>query len=162
VFSALKRSLSYDVWIRRGLGVAVILGVVAIALGWDTNLLTKFFVREYREAETHLIEALRQILLRFFRAGSGPQPKLADEGPMPELNGAISWVNSSALSTKSLRGKVVLIDFWTYSCINCLRALPYVEGWAAKYRMPGWSSSGAYSRICVEKNAATWRKLSAI
>src|SRR5271169_6808590 len=59
VFSALKRSLSFEVWIRRGLGVAVIMGVVAIALGWDTNLLTKFSFVNTAKAEEHLIDRLR-------------------------------------------------------------------------------------------------------
>src|ERR1700678_2942674 len=58
VFSAMKRSLSFEVWIRRTLGVAVILGVVAIALGWDTNLLTKFSFINTSRAEAHLIAAL--------------------------------------------------------------------------------------------------------
>src|ERR1700685_3068076 len=58
-FSAMKRSLSFEVWIRRALGVAVILGVVAIALGWDTNLLTKFSFVNTARAEEHLIDELR-------------------------------------------------------------------------------------------------------
>jgi cytochrome c biogenesis protein CcdA len=57
IFSAMKRTLAFEVWIRRGLGVAVILGVVAIALGWDTNLLTKFSFVNTAQAETHLIIA---------------------------------------------------------------------------------------------------------
>ena len=135
VFSALKRSLSYEVWIRRGLGVAVILGVVAIALGWDTNLLTRFSFVNTSKAEAHLIDALHAEKPKVLPvSAAGAQPTLADEGPMPELSGATGWLNSAPLSRKSLRGKVVLIDFWTYSCINCLRALPYVEGWAAKYK----------------------------
>jgi len=135
VFSALKRSLSFEIWIRRGLGVAVILGVAAIALGWDTNLLTKFSFVNTSKAEAHLINTLgstKPAVLAVSAAEAGPA--LADEGPMPEMNGAVAWLNSAALSRDSLRGKVVLIDFWTYSCINCLRALPYVEGWAAKYK----------------------------
>ena len=57
-FSAMKRSLSFEVWIRRALGVAVIMGVAAIALGWDTNLLTKFSFVNTSKAEAHLIDAL--------------------------------------------------------------------------------------------------------
>ena len=135
VFSAMKRSLSFDVWIRRALGIAVIVGVVAIALGWDTGLLTKFSFVNTAKAEEHLIDSLAPrkpglISIRFL----APPQALPDEGPMPELSGAVGWLNSPPLTTKSLRGKVVVIDFWTYSCINCLRALPYVEGWSAKYK----------------------------
>jgi thiol-disulfide isomerase/thioredoxin len=55
----------------------------------------------------------------------------------PEFSGIEQWLNSKPLSMQSLKGKVVLIDFWTYSCINCLRTLPYVTGWDKKYREAG-------------------------
>src|SRR5580704_1962827 len=57
-----------------------------------------------------------------------------DEGRMPDLNGAVAWLNSPPLSNEALRGKVVLVNFWTYSCINSLRELPYMKAWAAKYK----------------------------
>jgi thiol-disulfide isomerase/thioredoxin len=60
-------------------------------------------------------------------------PVLPDEGPMPELDGATGWLNSGVLTRDSLRGKVVLVDIWTYSCINSLRQLPYLKSWAMKY-----------------------------
>ena len=50
-----------------------------------------------------------------------------DDGRMPDFDGATGWLNSASLSTKSLRGKVVLVNFWTYSCINSLRELPYIK-----------------------------------
>ncbi len=59
------------------------------------------------------------------------------EGEIPSLAGAVQWLNSPPLSAQGLRGKVVLLDIWTYSCINCLRTLPYVEAWAAKYKSDG-------------------------
>jgi cytochrome c biogenesis protein CcdA/thiol-disulfide isomerase/thioredoxin len=160
VFSLLKRSLSFEVWIRRGLGVAVILGVVTIALGWDTALLTKFSFVNTARAETHLVEALRPAqpgLVPASSAASGPA--LADAGPMPQLDGAVAWLNSRPLSSKSLRGKVVLIDFWTYSCINCLRALPYVEGWAEKYKDAGLVVIGVHTpEFAFEKERANVEK----
>ena len=61
----------------------------------------------------------------------------AQERSAPELEGAIGWLNSNPLSQKSLRGKVVLVDFWTYTCINSLRPLPYVKSWADKYKDAG-------------------------
>jgi len=73
-----------------------------------------------------------------------PMPKLTFEGLMPELKGG-EWVNSAPLSTKSLRGKVVLINFWTYTCINSLRALPYVKEWSAKYRDSGLVVIGVHT-----------------
>jgi len=56
---------------------------------------------------------------------------------LPSLGGATAWLNSPPLSTADLRGKVILIDFWTYTCINWLRTLPYVRAWAEKYQEHG-------------------------
>src|SRR6266566_4373158 len=63
--------------------------------------------------------------------------QLPIEGEMPSLGGATAWLNSPPLSAAGLRGNVVLIDFWTYTCINWLRTLPYVRAWAEKYRDHG-------------------------
>jgi cytochrome c biogenesis protein CcdA/thiol-disulfide isomerase/thioredoxin len=163
-FSALKRSLSFEIWIRRALGVAVIIGVAAIALGWDTNLLTKFSFVNTAKAEAHLIDALgpgKPAVLSASAAASQPvlAPTLADEGSMPDLSGAVAWLNSPPLTRNSLRGKVVLIDFWTYSCINCLRTLPYVEGWAAKYKDAGLVVIGVHTpEFAFEKERANVEK----
>src|SRR3984957_16064421 len=161
-FSALKRSLSFEVWIRRALGVVVIMGVAAIGLGGDTNLLTKFSFVNTSKAEAHLIHVLDpQKLAVLPVGGSAPPvvPTLGDEGPMPELSGAVAWLNSPPLNRSALRGKVVLIDFWTYSCINCLRALPYVEGWAAKYKDAGLVVIGVHTpEFAFEKERANVEK----
>jgi cytochrome c biogenesis protein CcdA/thiol-disulfide isomerase/thioredoxin len=160
VFSTMKRSLSFEVWIRRGLGVAVILGVVAIALGWDTNLLTRFSFVNTAKAEEHLIDKFHAGRPAILAASTTEaQPALDDEGPFPDLSGAVSWLNSPPLTAKSLRGKVVLIDFWTYSCINCLRALPYVEGWAEKYKNAGLVVIGVHTpEFAFEKERSNVEK----
>jgi cytochrome c biogenesis protein CcdA/thiol-disulfide isomerase/thioredoxin len=161
VFSALKRSLSFEVWIRRGLGVAVIMGVVAIALGWDTNLLTRFSFVNTAKAEEDLIHKLHpgKPVATLAANSADTQPALDDEGPMPDLSGAVAWLNSPPLSSNSLRGKVVLIDFWTYSCINCLRALPYVETWAAKYKDAGLVVIGVHTpEFAFEKERSNVEK----
>ncbi len=163
-FSAMKRSLSFEVWIRRALGVAVIMGVAAIALGWDTNLLTKFSFVNTSKAEAHLIDALGSekptvLPVSAAAAPAGPAVVLGDDGPMPDLSGAVGWINSPPLTSNSLRGKVVLIDFWTYSCINCLRTLPYVEGWAAKYKDAGLVVIGVHTpEFAFEKDRANIEK----
>lgn len=149
VFSAMKRSLSFEVWIRRALGLGVIVGVVAIALGWDTNLLTKFSFVNTAKAEEYLIGAFHR----------DRPAALADEGPLPDLGGAVAWLNSAPLSSESLRGKVVLVDFWTYSCINCLRALPHVKSWAAKYKDAGLVVIGVHTpEFAFEKERANVEK----
>ena len=63
--------------------------------------------------------------------------QLPIEGELPSLDGATTWLNSQPLTATGLRGKVVLIDFWTYTCINWLRTLPYLRAWAEKYRDHG-------------------------
>jgi thiol-disulfide isomerase/thioredoxin len=68
-----------------------------------------------------------------------------DDGRMPDFDGATGWLNSASLSTKSLRGKVVLVNFWTYSCINSLRELPYIKAWAAKYKDAGLVVIGVHT-----------------
>jgi thiol-disulfide isomerase/thioredoxin len=70
-------------------------------------------------------------------------PVLADA--MPQFTGITSWLNSDALTPESLKGKVVLIDFWTYSCINCIRTLPYVTSWYEKYKDKGFVVVGVHT-----------------
>jgi thiol-disulfide isomerase/thioredoxin len=83
------------------------------------------------------------------------QPALGDEGSLPDLGGAIGWLNSAPLDRKSLRGKVVLVDFWTYTCINSLRPLPYVKSWAAKYKDAGLVVIGVHTpEFSFEKERA--------
>lgn len=67
------------------------------------------------------------------------------EGNLPPLDGAVQWLNSPPLTAQALKGKVVLVDFWTYSCINCLRTLPYVKAWAEKYRDQGLVVIGVHA-----------------
>jgi len=67
------------------------------------------------------------------------------EGELPSLGGASGWLNSQPLTKDGLRGKVVLVDFWTYTCINWLRSLPYVRGWAGKYKEQGLVVIGVHT-----------------
>jgi len=71
--------------------------------------------------------------------------KPPEEGHMPPLDGAVTWLNSAPLGNKSLRGKVVLVNFWTYSCINSLRELPYLKAWAARYKDDGLVVIGVHT-----------------
>lgn len=72
-------------------------------------------------------------------------PALVDEGPMPELPSGREWINSVPLTKESLRGKVVLVDFWTFQCINCLNALPHVKALYAKYKDQGLVVIGVHT-----------------
>jgi cytochrome c biogenesis protein CcdA/thiol-disulfide isomerase/thioredoxin len=70
---------------------------------------------------------------------------LRDYGAAPDVHDISAWINSRPLSLRSLRGKVVLVDFWTYSCINCLRTLPYLKSWDARYRAKGLVILGVHT-----------------
>ncbi|WP_447735949.1 cytochrome c biogenesis protein DipZ [Rhodanobacter soli] len=157
VFALMKRSLGAGEWVRRALGVLVLCGVAAIALGLDTGLLTRVSLASTGGIEQKLINAVRP--------APAPQPVLKAgeplpvEGTLPSLAGATQWLNSPPLTTGSLRGKVVLVDFWTYSCINCIRALPYVRGWADKYRDHGLVVIGVHApEFAFEKDPANVTK----
>src|ERR1051325_6579092 len=104
------------IWIPRAVGVAVIVAVAAI------------------------------VVLHSEKPGVPmAHAALGDQGAMPELSGAVAWLNSAPLRREALRGKVVLVNFWTYSCINSLRELPYIKSWAAKYKDAGLVVVGAHA-----------------
>jgi thiol-disulfide isomerase/thioredoxin len=85
--------------------------------------------------------------------------RLTVEGNMPLLDGATAWINSQPLKAASLRGKVVLIEFWTYTCINWRRQLPYVRAWADKYRDKGLVVIGVHSpEFAFEKSIDNVRR----
>jgi thiol-disulfide isomerase/thioredoxin len=70
---------------------------------------------------------------------------LPKEGRLPGFDGATEWLNSPPLTAAELRGKVVLVDFWTYTCINWLRTLPYIRAWAEKYKEHGLVTIGVHT-----------------
>ncbi len=176
VFSAMKRSLGAGEWIRRGLGVAVLAGVAAIALGLDTGFLTQASLANTGSVEQALIDKAHvahanepphssavmtndsnsmmssntmsgapAMTMMQGKPGASPANALPVEGQLPSLSGVTEWLNSPPLTAEGLRGKVVLIDFWTYSCINCLREIPYVRAWADKYKDQGLVVIGVHA-----------------
>jgi thiol-disulfide isomerase/thioredoxin len=85
--------------------------------------------------------------------------RLPVEGELPSLGSATGWINSEPLTPAGLRGKVVLVDFWTYTCINWLRTLPYVRAWAEKYKDRGLVVIGVHSpEFAFEKNVENVRR----
>ena len=81
------------------------------------------------------------------------------QGELPSLSGAIEWLNSPPLTAAGLRGKVVLVEFWTYTCINWRRTLPYVRAWAAKYKAQGLVVIGVHTpEFSFEKNVDNVRQ----
>ncbi len=177
VLGALKRSLGTGQWLRRGLGGAMLVAVVAITLGLDTGVLARLSLASTGGIEQSLVDRLAAPRSETVAAQGGPamamqgpamamqgpammaagaamrmagpgaqgEPALPDEGAAPALDGATQWLNSAPLASERLRGKVVLVDFWTYSCINCLRTLPYVKAWEHKYRDQGLVVVGVHT-----------------
>ncbi|RFU48379.1 cytochrome c biogenesis protein DipZ [Paraburkholderia sp. DHOC27] len=216
VFTAMKRSLGAGEWIRRGIGAAMLCGVVAIGFGFDTGVLAQVSTVATSGIEQKLVDRLSpgamhagaaanptvasdaggammaaantvaassstdatttpdvissdakggammaasNAMMRASQTVPEAAPALPVEGTLPPLNGAVQWLNSPPLSAQSLRGKVVLIDFWTYSCINCLRSLPYVKAWADKYKDQGLVVIGVHApEFAFERNIDNVKK----
>src|SRR6202522_530401 len=232
VFTAMKRSLGAGEWVRRGLGAAVLVAVVAIFFGADTGFLTQISFANTASLEQSLVDrvhpapgtdgaqpsfsvvmpkgggammsanpamvmsanaptmamngkmsagkdgaqpsssvvtpegggammsanpammmsanaptmAMNGTPAAAMKAVDAPAPNaLPVEGSLPSLSGAVQWLNSPPLTPEQLKGKVVLVDFWTYSCINCLRSIPYVRAWADKYKDQGLVVIGVHA-----------------
>ncbi len=140
-------------WLQRVLGIVMILTALAVATDRDVafqNLiaddLPAYVVNPTGHLERSNTVARRLDDLRgaskFAAASSEGLPKL---GAAPDFAGITHWLNSKPLTMEQLRGKVVLIDFWTYTCINCLRTLPYVRAWDEKYRDKGLVVVGVHT-----------------
>ncbi len=136
ILKLMKRGLGAEQWIRRGLGIAVVVGVLVIALGWDTRFLSQFSFLSTATTEHQLVSKLTT---------KQEASNLSKTSSMPPLEGTTLWLNSPPLKSDMLRGKVVLVDFWTYSCINCLRTLPYLKAWNEKYGDQGLVIIGVHT-----------------
>ncbi|MDQ0668083.1 MULTISPECIES: cytochrome c biogenesis protein DipZ [unclassified Pseudomonas] len=153
VFGFMKRSLGAGEWLRRGLGALMLAGVAAIALGLDTGILARLSTASTGGLEQSLVEKLSAkpeqksgaMMAGGAMMAANHSDTLPVEGQLPPLDGAVQWLNSEPLTAEALKGKVVLVDFWTYSCINCLRTLPYVKAWAEKYRDQGLVVIGVHA-----------------
>jgi len=169
VFAAMKGSLHTAEWVKRGLGAAVLAGVAAIALGADTGFLTRLSTASTASLEQRLLDRVASpttsaagpaapedggaMMMMRPKGAQQTRAALPIEGDMPSLDGAVAWLNSPPLTREALKGKVVLVDFWTYSCINCLRTLPYVRAWAEKYKDQGLVVIGVHTpEFAFEKN----------
>ena len=161
VFAAMKRSLGAEEWIRRILGVAILVGVVAVAFGLDRGVLTRISLASTSNLEQRLVDRFHPAKQHKIVINQTIDITDTDVAPttLPDLSGATAWINSPPLTPASLRGKVVLVDFWTYSCINCLRTLPYVKAWYAKYKDSGFVVLGVHTpEFPFEKDESNVRK----
>jgi thiol-disulfide isomerase/thioredoxin len=163
VFTAMKNSLGVGQWVRRGLGAAVLAAVVVIGFGLDTGFLTRVSAASTASLEQGLLDRFHP---QTDSRPAGPAMQAAGgvgtlpvEDDAPELTGAVAWLNSPPLTMEALKGKVVLVDFWTYSCINCLRSIPYIRAWAEKYKDQGLVVIGVHApEFAFEQNIANVKK----
>jgi thiol-disulfide isomerase/thioredoxin len=158
--------------------------VVAIVFGWDSTVLTRLSLNGTNSLEQSLIDkinpqnavapggsmmAMSNSTMAMsntkadghamMMSAAKPAGDLPVEGEIPSFAGATLWLNSPPLTAEGLRGKVVVVDFWTYSCINCLRALPYVESWYQKYKDHGLVVIGVHApEFAFEKDANNVRR----
>ena len=129
----LKASIPVTGWLRRVTGFAVLAAALMISTGADKTLLAGASSEGVSVLEKGVLQSVPKVV-EYLVSKAKAEPTLDNaQGPMPSLSGAVEWLNSPALTSESLRGKVVLVDFWTYDCINCQHTLPYVRDWAQKY-----------------------------
>ena len=139
-------------WLQRALGIVMVITALAIATDRDVAFQTTiaddlpgWLVNPTGDIERSGTVAKRLDDLRgeakFAATGDG----LPELGEAPEFAGVTDWLNSKPLTLASLRGRVVLIDFWTYTCINCLRTLPYLRAWDERYRDRGLTIVGVHT-----------------
>jgi thiol-disulfide isomerase/thioredoxin len=153
-------------WLQRAMGIVMVLTALAVATDRDVAFQTAiagdlpaFLVNptghlERSSAVARRLDDLRRAP-RFAAATVSAYPPL---GAAPEFAGVTRWLNSGPVTMRSLRGRVVLIDFWTYTCINCIRTLPYVTAWDRRYRDKGLTVVGVHTpEFGFEKDSANVR-----
>jgi cytochrome c biogenesis protein CcdA/thiol-disulfide isomerase/thioredoxin len=136
--------------VRRALGVVIAATALAIALELDRPFQTAIpgYTAELQEEIERSTSAKRALARVTGRAPPRESTGLLDLGAAPEFAGISHWLNTPGedpLTLQRLRGKVVLIDVWTYSCVNCLRTLPYLKAWYDRYRGSGFEIVGVHS-----------------
>lgn len=138
--SKLRWAVAPNSWFKRFLGVLFILVGLSILTGWDKRL-------EAWLVANNIIN-VSQLELSFLLPQSNSdstQMNIREPYQAPELVGLSGWINSEPITLADLRGKVVVVDFWTYSCINCIRTIPFLNEWDERYRKDGLVIIGVHS-----------------
>lgn len=147
VLAAMKHAVGAGERLRQILGGVMLAVVVAMAGGWDAEWLSGLSWTSSTAVERRLVERLV------------PPDPLPPQGMAPPLAGATAWLNSGPVSLEALRGRVVLVDFWTYACVNCLRTLPHLKAWASRFGPQGLVVIGVHSpELAHERDLAKVRQ----
>jgi cytochrome c biogenesis protein CcdA/thiol-disulfide isomerase/thioredoxin len=171
LIARIKRAGATEITVRRVLGVATLVTVVAIFFGFDQLLFGKGGLVQTASAEEHLVSTLVPERVQPHPPGMSLDEFAAEEdalaasihldkldGDLPGFDGGTEWINSGALSPSALKGKVVLVDFWTFMCYNCLNALPHVKELYAKYKNRGFVVVGVHTpELAPERDQANVR-----
>lgn len=132
-------------WFQRGIAVLFIIVGLLVITGWDKKIQTFLVEKDFTG-----IKSIEEKLVPN-TDGSRPSGNYGDSSfnvtpySAPEFSNINAWINSEPLTLESLKGKVVLIDFWTYSCINCIRTQPYLNAWHNKYSQEGLVIVGVHA-----------------
>ncbi len=168
IFAKMRRVNKYTGRIQQVFGVIMIGVALLIYTNYDKTIQLKILEAfpsygnlvngvENNKIVSDQLDSLRGIKARQESGETGG--KLADLGPAPEFTGITNWLNSPPLTMAGLRGKVVLVDFWTYSCINCLRTLPNTKAWWQKYGPDHFAIIGVHApEFAFEKETANVQK----
>lgn len=148
----LRGAAGAEAWVRRALGAATLAVVLLLASGRDAAVFARVGIAT-APAEQQLVALLhpgdsasaRDVAPPAKPADPPPLPPLNVEGSFPGFSGGGAWINSTPLTPASLRGKVVMVDFWTFLCYNCLNALPHIEALEQKYRDRGLVVVGVHT-----------------
>lgn len=146
LFGDAMRKRFQRTWLRAHRRVELTLGALALAVallvvtGTDARLFARVPAGPTAGIERSLVATLAPHGIRAERAAALP-----DLGAMPPLEGGIGWLNSAPITRESLRGKVVMVEIWTFLCYNCLNALPHVKETAARYRDRGLVTIGVHT-----------------
>jgi cytochrome c biogenesis protein CcdA/thiol-disulfide isomerase/thioredoxin len=158
LIARITRAGAAELAVRRVLGVATIVTVLAIFFGVDQYLFAKGGLVKTASAEEHLVSAFAPERVQPHPPGMSLDEFAAEEdalaaaihldkldGDLPGFDGGTEWINSTPLSPQSLKGKVVLVDFWAFMCYNCLNTMPHVKELYAKYRNRGFVVIGVHT-----------------
>lgn len=141
---------------RRVLGIIILIVGLLVVTGYIKKVEAYIIERNIFINTLTLDNTLNDIILKQHnnkdsmcangKCGAGKErASMMDVAKAPELTGIATWINSNPLTMESLRGKVVLVDFWTYSCINCIRTQPYLNAWYEKYEKDGLVIIGVHA-----------------
>ena len=145
LFGRLKGALGFEEKLRRGIGIAILVGIGLILGGADRGILTNLSSHS-TSFEERLISIFGSPNMAASAQGTTTHASAyADEGALPALPLPDTWVNHAPLDASALHGHVTLIDFWTYSCINCLRTVPFIRAWDTQYRKAGLIVIGVHT-----------------